>query len=60
MMETIIVELKQEARKSGGDKYEGQTKNGEIFSPYIPQSISRSDGKAVKKLKITIEDDVNS
>ena len=42
-------------KKSGGDKYETTTEKGEPFVPYIPQSISRTNGKKVKKFKVTLE-----
>ena len=52
-MKSITFKLIQEAKKSGGDKYEGE---GE-FMIYIPQNISRPDGKVVKKFKITFEEE---
>lgn len=51
----IMVERVQMAKKSGGDKYSGTTENGEQFIPYIPQDISRKDGKNVTKFKIILE-----
>ena len=49
-----LVNLIQPARKSGGDKYEG---NDGRFVLYVPQYISRPAGQPqpVEKLKITFE-----
>ncbi|MFW6219575.1 MAG: hypothetical protein ACOC33_01900 [bacterium] len=55
MTSIIEIERVQLAKKSGGDKYEGTTDSGEVFTPYIPQSISRKDGKKVVKFKVTLE-----
>lgn len=56
-MAKINLELVQAARKSGGDKYEGDVK-GETrpFSIYVPQVISRANGPTpAEKITVTIE-----
>ena len=56
-METeIILKLAQEAKKTGGDKYSGQTINNEDINIYFPQSITRPDGKKpIESFKLTLE-----
>ncbi len=45
--------LKKAAKSSGGDRYTG-TLGGEALDVYIPQVVSRPDGAAEPKAKITI------
>jgi len=47
------VELKRPAQKSGGDRYESPSGD---FIVYVPQRISRPDGKPLQRIKITFED----
>ena len=51
----IKLELAKPARKQGGDKYEGRYE-GDEFHPYLPQRISRPDGRTpVREIKCTLE-----
>jgi hypothetical protein len=54
-MSVCIVELTSPAKKSGGDKYEGEFINGTKFNVYVPQFISRVSGQPAERLKITID-----
>ena len=38
----LVMKLARPARKSGGDRYEGKTPEGEDLTLYFPQSISRA------------------
>ena len=48
-----VVDLKRPAKKSGGDRYESPNQE---FVIYIPQYISRPEGKPLASIKITFED----
>lgn len=52
MKKIETVELKRAARKVGGDRYESP---GSEFVIYIPQYISRPEGKPLDRVKITFE-----
>ena len=55
-MATIALGLTKPARKSGGDRYDGETEKGESINIYVPQSISRPDGgKPVDEIVLTID-----
>ena len=58
MQEKLNFVLVQPARKSGGDKYEGNVEGEDRpFAIYVPQSISREAGAGPRqRLTITIED----
>jgi hypothetical protein len=45
--------LAKAAAKSGGDKYEGKL-DGSDLQIYLPQSVTRVDGKPVAELVLTI------
>ena len=47
---TKVMELTRPARKAGGDRYES-----EDMVIYIPQEISRANGKPLEKIKVTFE-----
>jgi hypothetical protein len=49
---TLIFNLVQPAKKSGGDKYTCET--DETFTIYVPQSISRPEKEPLKILSVTI------
>ena len=49
----IDISIAQPARKSGGDKYEGEYE-GEKVSPYLPQKITRKNGKIRENLVMVI------
>ena len=51
MKKTIEVGLVREARKAGGDRYE----SADGFVIYIPQDISRPEGKILPAITITFE-----
>lgn len=53
MKKVETVELKREARKAGGDRYESPDGS---FVIYIPQYISRPEAKPLDRIKITFED----
>lgn len=47
-MNKVIVKLVKAARKSGGDRYESE----DGFVIYIPQEISRSNGKPAPTVEV--------
>ena len=48
--------LVREARKKGGDRYEGILPKGSELTLYIPQEVSRNDnGVCRQKMKVTFE-----
>jgi len=49
MASTIQVNLIREAKKNGGDRYE----SSDGFVIYIPQNISREDGKVKKTITVS-------
>lgn len=55
MKHTIELELVKMARKSGGDRYEGEFQ-GNDYVQYIPQNISRPNNRPepLPKAKITL------
>lgn len=49
---TVVVTLDKPAKKSGGDRYVNEAGD---FTPYVPQTISRPDGKnPVKTMTMVI------
>jgi len=66
MKYTIVTKLERPAKKGGGDRYqavasaaatdEGSTVNIGEFMVYLPQSISRREGKPFSVLTLTIND----
>lgn len=59
MRKVETVELKRAARRDGGDRYESPDDAHFIpskFVIYIPQYISRPEGRPLDRVKITFED----
>jgi hypothetical protein len=54
-MKTVITfKLERPARKSGGDRYESQGVIAD-YQIYVPQQISRPNGKPVNLITLTFE-----
>lgn len=51
MPQEVVFNLVSPAKKSGGDKY--QALNGDEFTIYFPQSISRPNGVPVQTIVAT-------
>jgi hypothetical protein len=51
MQTTETLTLTRVAKKAGGDRYE----NSSDLTLYIPQRISREDGKPIDKIEITFK-----
>lgn len=54
MAHEVILKLKKAARKSGGDRYEGDIGDVRPFVVYIPQHISREAGGVAHTLMMVI------
>ena len=48
------LKLDKPAKKQGGDRYKGEL-NGEEITLYLPQSVTRREGRPLSDLSITIE-----
>ena len=54
----LVFNLEKKAKSSGGDKYVCETQPE--FNIYVPQNISRDNGKNHETLQITISVDKNA
>ena len=53
---SLVFSLKRPARKSGGDRYETYDPDNSSSKPfviYIPQNISRVNGKVANQIEVT-------
>ena len=50
----VELTLTRPARKSGGDRYEGELEESQITF-YVPQSLSRVEGEPRKTLTLSIQ-----
>lgn len=49
---TLTVTLSRPAKKKGGDRYETRMPDNDIFTTWLPQSVSRQGGDIVPMFKI--------
>lgn len=54
MKHQVEMKLEKPASSKGGDRYKGTLANKD-FVVYIPQEITRADGKPCSTLSITVE-----
>ena len=56
MKHELTFGMTRPARKKGGDRYEATLQDGEVMVIYVPQIISRPEGRLLQVIKVTFEE----